>query len=427
MYAHGVTCSDCHDPHSGQLRADGNALCATCHLPAKYDTPAHHHHQTASAGATCVGCHMPATTYMVVDPRRDHSLRIPRPDLSVALGTPNACTTCHANRDARWAATRTRAWYGPSPAPGPHERVAITFTAADSSAPEAQKLLRALAGDTTQSPIARATAYAELNLPPNDAALAVLNTGVRDPSALVRLGALQSVEHLPLDVRLRVAEPLLSDPLKAIRIEAARLLAAVPPQQLNLEQQAVFQRAADEFVETQRYNSDRAEARVSLGVFLAERGDAVGAEAELNSAIAMEPSSIPAYVDLADVYRTQGRDSEGERLLRDGLGRAPTSGVLHYALGLVLTRLNRGDTALHEFARAAGLEPGNARFAYVHAVALNSAGKADAAIAQLRTALALHPADGDILAALSKFYESRGESAQAKRYADQLRALVGTR
>ena len=108
MHANGVTCSDCHDPHSGKLRAEGNGLCATCHLPSKYDTATHHHHKPASAGAACVSCHMPTTTYMVVDPRRDHSLRVPRPDLSAKLGTPNACNDCHANRDTRWAAAQVK-------------------------------------------------------------------------------------------------------------------------------------------------------------------------------------------------------------------------------------------------------------------------------------------------------------------------------
>ena len=110
-----------------------------------------------------------------------------------------------------------------------------------------------------------------------------------------------------------------------------------------------------------------------------------------------------------------------------GLAGAPKSGALHYALGLALTRLNRGDTALREFARAAGLEPGNARFAYVHAIALNSAGKADAAIAALKAALATHPTNGDILSALASFYETRGENAEASRYRERLRALRANR
>jgi Tfp pilus assembly protein PilF len=426
MYAHGVTCSDCHNPHSGALRAPGNAVCATCHLPAKYDTPAHHHHELASAGATCVGCHMPATTYMVIDPRHDHSLRIPRPDLSVALGTPNACTSCHTRHDARWAAARIAAWYGDKAPLGPHERAAMAFTAADSGSVNAQALLGALAADTTQSTITRATALAELNFPRGNAALTALVDGLRDSSALVRFGALQSVAALPVASRPSLAEPLLSDPLKSIRIEAARVLAAVPAQQLGPEGAAAFERAAAEYVAVQRYNADRAEARVNLGTFLAERGDMAGAETELRAAIRMEPSSIPAYVNLADVYRALGRDADGERVLRDGLTTDPRSGVLHFALGLALTRLNRGDSALREFARAAGLEPGNARFAYVHAIALHSAGKADAAIARLRSALTAHPRNGDVLAALVKFYEARGESAQAQRYANRLRALTMT-
>ena len=129
MYANGVTCSDCHNPHSGKLRAEGNALCATCHVPSKYDTAAHHHHKPASAGAACVACHMPTTTYMVVDPRHDHSLRVPRPDLSVKLGTPNACNGCHTNRDARWAAKQVNQWYGHDPQG--YQRFAAAFAAAD--------------------------------------------------------------------------------------------------------------------------------------------------------------------------------------------------------------------------------------------------------------------------------------------------------
>jgi predicted CXXCH cytochrome family protein len=427
MYAKGVTCSDCHNPHSGKLKADGNAVCATCHLPAKYDGPQHTHHQVGSTGATCAGCHMPTTTYMVVDPRHDHSLRIPRPALSVKLGTPNACTSCHTTRDAKWAAAKAEAWYGPEPAPGPHERAALTFAAVDSNALDAQAQLRALAADPEQSRIERATALAELAPPPGGPSIDALRMALSDSSALIRFGALQADERLPLQLRLQLVEPLLSDPLRSIRVEAVRLLAAVPTDQLSPGGQYAFQRASAEFVETQRYNADRAEARVALGTFFAERGDASAAESELQSAIRLMPSSTPAYVNLADVYRVLGRDPDGESVLRSGLSRMPQSGALHYALGLVLTRLQRRDTALREFSRAAGLEPGNARFAYVNAIALHSNGKVDAAIAQLRAALETHPGDGDIISALADFYRQRGDSAQATRYADRLRRLSTNR
>jgi hypothetical protein len=161
MHSAGVTCSDCHNPHTGKVRAPGNAVCATCHLPTKYDTPTHHHHTPTSAGAACAACHMPSATYMVVDPRHDHSFRIPRPDMSAELGTPNACTSCHLDRDARWAATQVRTWYGHDPQG--YQRYGRTFAAADSGRADAQALLRALAIDETQPSIARATALGELS------------------------------------------------------------------------------------------------------------------------------------------------------------------------------------------------------------------------------------------------------------------------
>jgi len=206
-----------------------------------------------------------------------------------------------------------------------------------------------------------------------------------------------------------------------------RVLAEAPEQLLSMDRNPAFRRAAADFLETLHYNSDRAEARISLGTFLAQRGDVANAERELRTAMRMGPTSIPAYVNLADVYRTLDRDTDGERILREGLAGAPKSGVLHYALGLVLTRLHRPDSALHEFARAAGLEPGNARFAYVHAIALNSSGKVDAAIATLKSALTVHPDNSDMISALASFYAARGDAAQAKRYADRLRTVAGSR
>jgi len=112
MHAQGVTCSDCHDPHSLKLRAPGNAVCAQCHSAATFDDEGHTHHAKGTSGAQCAACHMPTTTYMVVDPRHDHSFRIPRPDLSVSLGVPNACNRCHQKKTPQWAAEAADALWG---------------------------------------------------------------------------------------------------------------------------------------------------------------------------------------------------------------------------------------------------------------------------------------------------------------------------
>jgi predicted CXXCH cytochrome family protein len=421
MYASGVTCSDCHNPHTGKLRVDGNALCASCHLPGKYDTAQHHHHKPGSAGAACTACHMPTTTYMVVDPRHDHSMRVPRPDLSAKLGVPNACNGCHANRDARWAANQVTRWYGHEPRG--YQRFAAAFAAANKDAPDAQVQLRAIAGDSTQPAIVRATAFAEINAPTSRTTLETLAQGLRDSNALVRLGALQSLANAPPDARASLAGPLLSDPVRAVRIDAASILAAVPTAQLNADARAAFERAAEEYIASQRYNADRAEARVNLGTFYASRGDAASAEAEIKAAIHLEPLYLPAYVNLADLYRASGRDAEGERILREGLKLAPKSAVLHYALGLALVRMKHADAALREFELATTLDPGDARMAYVYAVALHSTGKPGAAVAKLDKALVAHPYDRNILEALVSFHAERGDRAAAQKYALRLQSL----
>jgi len=114
MYQAGVTCTDCHDPHRVGLRGDPDATCAKCHEPSRFSRKSHHFHAEGTKGASCVECHMASRTYMVVDLRRDHSFRIPRPDLTAKIGTPNACNGCHTDRSAAWAATAVERWYGPS-------------------------------------------------------------------------------------------------------------------------------------------------------------------------------------------------------------------------------------------------------------------------------------------------------------------------
>ena len=422
MYAMGVTCSDCHNSHSGKLRAQGNVVCAACHQPSKYDAATHHHHKPDSAGAACVACHMPTTTYMVVDPRRDHSLRVPRPDVSVKFGTPNACNNCHSNRAARWAAMQVNKWYGHDPQG--YQRFAAAFSAADANAFDAAAQLRAIAVDSTQPAIARATALAQLNAPMNSSTLETLTRGLRDPKPLARFAALQSLRQIPVASRPALIAPLLSDSVKAVRVEAAALLATASGEQLTAEQRDAFESAANEYMETLRYNSDRAETRMNLGAFYANRGDVAKAEEEIKAAIRLDALFIPAYVNLADIYRAGGGDEDGARVLREGLKIAPQSAMLHHALGLALVRAKHGDEALRELERAATLEPGNARFVYVYAIALHSTGKSQAAIARLEKILVAHPNDRDVLEALVSFHNERGDITEAKKYATRLRALV---
>ncbi|MGH7785422.1 MAG: multiheme c-type cytochrome, partial [Candidatus Binatia bacterium] len=226
MHAAGVTCSDCHEPHSGRLRAEGNLLCGRCHLPATFDTAAHTHHGAGSAAAQCVSCHMPERTYMLIDGRRDHSFRVPRPDLSVRLGTPNACTDCHTDRSAQWAADAAAGWYGPARAARWHYAEALAAGRAQQADAETQ-LLRAI-GDAQVPAIARASALELLASSLSPRALPALQAAARDPDPLVRRAAAQTAGALPPAERLGVALPLLSDPVRTVRLEALGSLLDAP-------------------------------------------------------------------------------------------------------------------------------------------------------------------------------------------------------
>jgi len=420
MYAKGVTCSDCHEPHSGALRRAGSAICASCHAPEKYAAASHHHHAGGSAGSDCVACHMPTTTYMVVDPRHDHSLRVPRPDLSVAWGTPNACSACHADRTPSWAAEQLRAWLGRDAKS--FQRFPEAFHAADSDALEAGSLLRAVANDASQPAIARASALARLDASVSRASHAALGAAARDSNPLVRLGALQGLESAPPVERAVAAVGALSDSRRAVRLEAVRVLAEVS-QDLPPEQSAAFERAAAEYVAALRLDADRAEARAQLGAFFSQRGDTGGARAELRAALAIEPAFAPAYVNLADVERAAGREPEALRVLEQGIAAVPVSAPLHHARGLALVRSQRLDEALPELARAVELEPHEARFAYVYAIALHSAGRASEAIALLERTSTAHPRDRAVLEALASIYQEVGDTQAAARYAAKLEEL----
>jgi len=417
MYHAGVTCSDCHDPHGSKVRAEGNALCARCHLAAKYDVPEHHHHPRESAGARCVNCHMPAKTYMIVDPRQDHSLRIPRPDLTVTLGTPNACNGCHRDRDAKWAAGAVADWFGHQPQG--FQRFAEAFASAELGAADAGSSLVRVAADHSQPAIARATALEELTHYPAAATVQAAQTGLADPDALVRRASIETLDMLPPAQRLALLAPLLDDPIRTVRMEAASVLADSMAG-ADASRRAAFDRAAAEFESVQQYSADRPEGRAGLGSFFMREGRFDEAQAQFRSALALDPKYVPAYVNLANLLRIQGRDSEGEQALREGLRRAPEDAVLHHTLGLTLVRMGRKPEATAEFARAAKLAPTDVRFAYVYAVALQSGGRLPAALAEVNRALALRPDDRDLLIAAATFRRDSGDLAGARQYAGRL-------
>jgi tetratricopeptide (TPR) repeat protein len=423
MFRAGVTCSDCHDPHGGKLRAAGNGVCARCHLPAKFDTPAHHRHKADAEGARCVGCHMASRTYMVVDARRDHSFRVPRPDLSVALGTPNACTGCHQDRPAKWAAERVAAWFGADNARRPH--FAAALDSGRRGLPAAETALAALAMDAGQPGIARATALSLLTEYLTPASFPAVEAGLRDGDPLVRAAALAVVEALPSERRVALAAPLLRDPVRTVRIGAAHALAGTPAGTLPEDRRPALEQSLAELVRSEMVSADRPEAHLNLANLFARLGRAADAESELRTALWLDPRFVPALVNLADLFRAQGRDADdGERFLERALEIAPNHAEALHALGLLRARQGRRDEAVRLLERAAAARPDSVRLSYVYAVALRSTGDAPRAIAVLEHAHRRRPADREVLVALATFLRDRGDPKAALGYAEKLAALA---
>ena len=421
MYEAGVTCSDCHDPHGLGLRAPGNAVCAQCHLPGVYDNTAHHRHAAGSAGAACVNCHMPATTYMVVDPRRDHSFHVPRPDLSAIAGTPNACNGCHQNQSIEWAAEALAEW-GVSPAdPGSHRGRVLQLARRGDI--RAARTLEDIALDPDTSPIWRATAATELGRFParqlHGRTAPLLESG----DALLRLGAVRAMDSWPWPQRLGMLASYLEDPVKAVRIELARVLADVPPEQVEERLATTLAALFEEYLGSLAWNADMPGALSQRGDFLTARRLWEPAERAYLDALASDPEHVPALLNLADLYRVLAREEEARTVLHRAVNVASGQAAAHHALGLLEMRAGERELAFRHLARAAELETDGVRYRYVYAIALHDGGDAPAAIETLKALLRIAPGNADVLLALVNYSRSAGRLPDARRYAGELRDL----
>jgi Flp pilus assembly protein TadD len=364
---------------------------------------------------------MPTRTYMVIDPRRDHSLRVPRPDLGVSLGTPDACTNCHTDRDPAWAAAQVRAWYGHD-ARG-FQQFAEAFGADEDDQPGAAARLAIVAGDPAQPAIVRASALHRLATRQARDGVDPARAALTDPTPLVRRAALAALVALPPAARPALAAPLLDDVARAVRLEAAWQLASTPGGLSDPDDREAIDRAAGEFVLAQQLVADRPEGRATLAAFYAQLGQTGDATREYRATIAMAPAFVPAYVNLAELLRLNGDEPAADAVLREGLMAVPGAADLHYARGLSLARARQLDEAVAELAQATWLAPANARFAYAHAVGLHSAGRVREALEAAALASAQHPTDRDLLVALATFNRDAGHLDAAIAAATRLRDL----
>ncbi|TYC52021.1 tetratricopeptide repeat protein [Zoogloea oleivorans] len=417
MHRAGVTCTHCHDPHDGKPRASGNALCAQCHLQARYDAASHHRHAPGSTGAACTACHMPTKTYMGVHVRHDHRLAVPRPDVSVRLGTPDACTACHTDRRPDWAAAALESWRG-KPAAG--KGIADLLAALWRGGWPGSALARALEADYPA--IQQASVLASSGGRPAGAQVALARAaGGRD--GLLRLGAARALAVLPPGPAAAIGVPLLDDPLRAVRIEAARSLAGLPAGALPDGPRNQLAVVIDELLATERLAAERPEAHVNLARLHLARGDPAAAEAALRTALRLDPAFVPALINLADLFRAGGQgDAEG--LLRQAMTLAPHAAEPRHALALLLIRQGRREAALPLLEEAVSRAPGNGRYALVAGVALLEAGCLDQAAVLLAASRLRLPDDPDLLRLAARIEARRGRPEQAATLAAELDLLL---
>jgi len=377
MYQAGVTCSDCHNPHSAELIAgvNPNEVCSQCHMRTKFAVAEHAAHVPAQAG--CVDCHMTSRTYMVVDDRRDHSFRVPRPDLTASVGAPNACNNCHAEHDDAWATAAISGWRDSDALPPkPHFATALAASR------------RGFANAEEYPGIARATAVSQLSQPFSSREYRALETELGNPDALIRIAALRQLRSLPSELRMRFAG--LSD---LFPIEEAR----------------AWSLAEAELRDAYGSLANRPEALAALATFELDEQNIAEAVALYEQALRIEPRVVTARANLADILRRLGEEGRAEDTLREGLVLDPTNAALRHALGLSLVRSGESGAALVELRQAAEFAPDNPRYVYVLAVALNSLGQQPEALQVLRDAHDRFDGNFDIAMVLATLLRDSGD------------------
>lgn len=414
MYAAGVTCSNCHDPHTSQLKIEGNGLCTQCHQAETYDNDKHHFHPADSKGAQCSSCHMPERTYMVVNPRHHHGFSIPRPDLSDTLGTPNTCTSCHADKNNVWAAKQIDQHV--TTMKGKHvlpEHFGVTLWQARQQQQSAAASLQALIGGPANA-IVKATALIELSAYLDEQSLPLLQDQLHHQDPLIRLAAVQALSNLPSQQSLPLLVNQLDDDSLGVRLALAPLLAGADRSTLTSTQQQQAQKILGEYQHWLESSSDRADALVSLaGLYLAQ-GDVMAAQRYFDKALQRDETSLPAHLNYADFYRSLDNDAEAEKLLRQAVKIYPDSADAHYALGLLLVRQKNNTAALKELKQATTLAPGNSHYAYVYGVGLYSSNRAKEALSWLAAARKRFPANTQIFSALQGYCaEQQGQQKLA--------------
>lgn len=381
MFAAGVNCLDCHDKHTMKVKIQGNGLCLQCHSNDVFNVKSHHQHDKNSTGSLCVNCHMPENRYMGVDDRRDHSFKIPRPDLSKVFNTPNACNKCHENKTSEWANETLKKWHGE-----PEElRLSKEYLMALNSGQSLNlEQHLTIVADEQLAVISRASALEMIGYTTQSLTVDVLLPYLTHKEALLRLSAARVSMLLPPKVRIKYVTPLLNDKFKAIRLAAARSLVS---NDISIADQPLFIESFNEILKANEINSWRGEGRANQGLLAIAKNDVLGAEKAFKKAIEVDPFFDAGYINLADLYRSQQQPALVNAVLMKGLSKIPLSGAINYSFGLHLVRQKQISKAIEYFKKAMDLTPSDSLYAYTYILALDGLGDSTEALVTLKTVI----------------------------------------
>jgi len=394
MHHAGVSCMDCHEPHSTKTLQPGNALCMRCHTGTypnspKIDPPTHTHHTLNGEGGQCVNCHMPQTTYMQRDKRRDHGFTIPDPLLTKEHGIPNACNRCHADKDTDWAVAAVEKWYGPRMDRPTRKRARTIALAREGAAGSRDNLLQLLREEKT--PFWKAVATELLYPWTNDPEVATVLLGnLSHTNALLRgttartLGSLARQNNFQVNAAIG---KLLDDPIRKVRVDAAwSLHDRVDPKS----------KAGEDLLRTLAYNVDMPTGALQKGVYHLDRGESKKAEHYFRWAIKLDSYSAPLRHEFAIALSMMNRTREAIDALKEAIRLDPNEAEYHYKLALAWNETGRTDNTVSSLVKAVQLNPRHSRAWYNLGLARNGMNQTEAAIAALLKAENVEQNDPDI-------------------------------
>jgi tetratricopeptide (TPR) repeat protein len=419
MHAQGIKCGDCHNVHSLELKFSGNTLCLQCHVSDTYNSPKHHFHKEDTEASQCINCHMTGKYYMGNDFRRDHSFRIPRPDQSVAYGSPNACSECHSDKSEKWAADWVVTWYGEERAA--HFSDYLLLSNQETLSQVDRKRLDGFINDLNYPAISRSTVISNLAYS-NAEQFKHLLTALSDSAAIVRYNALMQFRALSDVDRISIARKHLNDSIKLVRIGSAQLLVGYDGSALNEAEKIDLFKAREEMEVMLFANADFSTGRLQLGDYFMQSNDIKSAIRHYEMALEKDSLLFPVYTNLATAYSITKETDKALETLNLWIDKDPDASRPYYLRALLNFELGNNDIALEDLNMAIYLNPEDTRSMYNLSTYYYQNKQFDMAEVHIKKALKVEPENSELKYLYALILKEKGKIVEANKIMQELQA-----